>query len=253
YRFICFLGSFFALIMKKLVLFFLIAACYSCNLVKQSILGIDTTPEWLKGKEIVKEFDKKKIPNENRFVLDTASYRKALIKYYSQELKTVDLSNAKDSVYKTKLKKIIKDDSQPVQVRYFDSDYNQIFKVVNCYVDDPITMNWNINNCFDVFPPKIDFEDLNNDHKKLNFFLDHIYTLEGKKSTVETLPKADYYVIVFWNSFFKRPSRKLIQTLKEYENKHKDKSTFIMYVNNQNAEIWSKIDLAQKREILSQF
>ncbi|ESU23964.1 hypothetical protein FEDK69T_10220 [Flavobacterium enshiense DK69] len=236
------------------MLFILIAvSCNSCNLAKRSILGIDTSPEWLMGEELVKEFDKKKIPIENRFVLDTVSYRKSLIKYYSQELKTMDLSDANDSVYKSKLKKIVKDDSQPVQVRYFDSNYNQIFKVVNCYVDDPITMNWNVNNCFDAFPPKINIEDLNNDHKKLDFFLDHIYTIDGKKSTLETLPKADYYVIVFWNSFFKRPSRKLIKTLKEYENKHKGKSTYVMYVNNQNEQIWSKIDSTQKREILSQY
>ncbi|ESU29168.1 hypothetical protein FLJC2902T_12100 [Flavobacterium limnosediminis JC2902] len=237
--------------MKKIIFLFLVATITSCNLVKSSIVGIDTTPEWLMSKDIVKEFDKRKIPDGSRFVLDTASYKKSLRKNYISDIEKLDLSSSNDSLYKSKLKKIVKDDSQPVQVRYFDSDYNQIFKVVNCYIDDPIAMNWNINNCFDVFPPKINIEDLNDDHKKLNFFLDHINTVDGKKVTTETLPKADYYAIVFWNSFFKRPSRKLISTIKEYHNKHKDKSTFILYVNNQNAEIWSEIDSAQKREILS--
>lgn len=238
--------------MKKIVLFFVISACISCNLVKRSILGIDTSPDWLIGKEIVKEFDRKKIPSDNRFVLDTVSYRKSLLKNLTLDLKKMDLSNSTDSLYKSKLKKIIKDDLQPVQVRYFDASYNQIFKIVNCYVDNPISMDWNVNNCFGVFPPKIDFEDLNNDHKNLNFFLEHIYTIDGKKLAPESLPKADYYVIVFWNSFFKRPSRKLIHTIKEYNAKHKDKNAFIMYVNNQNAQIWSKIDSTQKKEILNQ-
>lgn len=228
------------------------ATVSSCNLVKRSIVGIDITPEWFDQKGLVKEFDRKKIPDGNRYVLDTASYRKSLSKNYASEVKKLDLSHSNDSLYKTKLKQILKDDSQPVQVRYFDTDYNQIFKVVNCYVDDPITMDWNINKCFDVFPPKINIEDLNSDHKKLNFFLDHIYTVDGKKISAETLPKADYYVIVFWNSFFRRPSRSLIKTIQDYDSNYKDKSTFIMYVNNQNAQIWAKIDSSQRREILNQ-
>lgn len=238
--------------MKKLTLIFIIATCISCTTIKTTILGIDASPEWLDDKEMEREFYKRKIPKANRYVLDTASYNKSLLKYLAMELKQMQLINSKDSVYKVKLKNIVKDDSQPVQVRYFDSNHNQIFKVVNCYVENPITMDWNINNCFGVFPPKIDIEDLNNDHKKLNFFLEHIYTMDGKRSSLGTLPKADYYVIVFWNSFFKRPSRKLIRTIKNYNNKHKDKSTYVMYVNNQNAEIWSHVDSAQKRKILSE-
>ncbi|MEW5677404.1 hypothetical protein ABGT15_13920 [Flavobacterium enshiense] len=184
--------------------------------------------------------------------MDTASFRKSVLKNYAQELKKLDLSNSKDSVYKSKLKKIVKDDSQPVQVRYFDANYNQIFKLVNCYIDNPFTMSWNVNGCFKAFPPKIDIEDLNNDEKTLDFFLAHIYDIDGKRSSLKALPKADYYVIVFWNSFFKRPSRKLIRKIKDYSNKHKGKSIYTMYVNNQNAEIWSHVDSVQKREILNE-
>ncbi|MEW5677403.1 hypothetical protein ABGT15_13915 [Flavobacterium enshiense] len=46
--------------MKKLILLFLIASCCSCKMANRTVLGVDTSPEWLSNTEIVKEFNKRK-------------------------------------------------------------------------------------------------------------------------------------------------------------------------------------------------
>lgn len=235
--------------MKKITFLLFLVLCTSCNVFYNTVVGIDTSPKWLTNKTLIKEFNKQQIPLQNRYVLDTSSYHNAILKNYNDIVLTMDSSKNEDSIVKKNLYKVTKDDTQPVQVRYFDSDYNQIFKIVNCYIDNPLAIDWNVNNCFDVYPPRINIDDLNNDKKKLPFFIEHIYTVSNEKVVIEDLPKSDYYVLVFWNSFFRKPSKKLIKTIKKFENDNKIKNTYILYVNNQNAEIWSHIDKEQKSKL----
>jgi len=108
-------------------------------------------------------------------------------------------------------------------------------------------MSWNVNKCFDTFPPKIDIPALNNNNNKdLGFLLPHIMTVDGKPIVMSDLPSADYYVIVFWNSFFRRPSNRLIKTIKKMVKEHPEVKTMVLYVNNHNSEIWNRLSPAQR-------
>jgi hypothetical protein len=107
-------------------------------------------------------------------------------------------------------------------------------------------MNWNIDGCFDVFPPKIDEENLNIHNQDLNFFLNNITKLNGDSVQIIDLPKSDYYMVVLWNSFYIKPYRKLIKTVKKYIKSNPEKSITPIYINNHNAQLWSVLDSAQR-------
>ncbi len=240
--------------MKRIYLLLLIICITSssCNLAYRVLLGIDTSPEWKTDKEIEKDFRKKNIAEANRFVLDTASYDntvKADLKKTVIELRKDSASY--DTVHVKNLLKIANDDLQSVQIRYFTKNGDPIFKLVNCYIDPPIPMSWNVENSFDVFPPKNDIPLLQY-NRPISYFFPHITTLQGEPLNFSSLPEADYYAIVYWNSFLKRPSNKLIKTLKRYNKKHTDKKTHFIFVNNQNAAIWSATTQEQKQELMKQ-
>ncbi|MEX0968767.1 MAG: hypothetical protein WD077_16155 [Bacteroidia bacterium] len=221
-------------------------ALSGCGLAYRVILGIDTTLTWKSKQEIEKDFDKQNIPAGSRYILDTATYANAIKSEFRIELKKMtDDTVTFDSVQAKLLKTVAKDDLQPVQVRYFDNSLQQIFKQVNCYIR-VIPMSWNVDNSFDTFPPRISMPALNHRPKPLDYFLPHLLTLEGEPVTQENLETADYYVLIFWNSFMKRPSKKLIRTVKSNIAKNPDRKIVILYVNNYNAEIWDKLDPSQK-------
>jgi len=81
-----------------------------CKMAYQVILGVDTTPGWKWEKEIIRDFDRRNIPPENRFVLDTASYYRAVLAELSS-LKSDSL--LLDSAQFKLRSKVLKDDLQP--------------------------------------------------------------------------------------------------------------------------------------------
>lgn len=185
------------------------------------------------------------IPSESRFVLDTSSYHKAVISDWGA-LKSD--STLRDSMSLIRMRKVFNDDLQPVQVRYFDGLGNPLFKLVNCYIDPPIPMTWNVEGCFDYFPPRINIPALNDFNQSIQYFLPHIMDLSGRRlESLGHLPKADYYVMVFWNSFFRRPSKRLVSTIKRHIDRNKDQQVFVLYVNNHHAELWQRMTPEQKR------
>jgi hypothetical protein len=220
----------------------------SCKpLAAKMILGVDITPEWKKNNEIEKDFAKYEIPPSNQFVLDTAVFKKNMMAEFYKTVEKLRLTGI-DSTLKHKLEKSVNDNLQPVQVRYFDSLGLPIFKLVNCYVDNPYKMDWNVDKAFANYPPSIASEVLNYDNRELVFFLPMLLRLNGEKVAFSDLPKKKYYAIIFWNDFFKRPSRKLIKLIQEIENNNKD--TFVFYVNNHNSEIYDLIPAESRAPIL---
>lgn len=219
-----------------------------CQIFYSSALGIDSTPDWLEKEDLEKEFTKQDISLDNAFTLDTIIFFNKIKEYYKE--KTAHLNKKTDSIEIKKYKKILKDDNQPVQVRFFKKK-NQVFKLVNCYLDNPIKQDWNESGAFNTFPPYYDDELLKADDKNLDFFLKCVYNLKGEKVSTDTFPNKDYYIVVFWNQFFKKASNNLIKTVKEFKENNKNKDIGVLYINNQNYEIWSKIDNNQKNEIIS--
>lgn len=213
----------------------------SCGVMYKVVFGIDTKPEWNTDEEIVKQATKYDIPSEMNLVLDT-TYTTELTKLYTGILKQAKAEN--DSATLKLQKEVHKDDSQPVQFRLFDSSGNELYKMVNCYVKRG--SKWNVKGSLDTFPYKTDIVSLNTHNYKLDFLLSQTSLLNQKKMTQNDLPKADYYAVIQWNEFYKRPSKKLISTIRKVVAKS-NQSICIVYINNHNATIWSFLDAENKQ------
>lgn len=157
-----------------------------------------------------------------------------------------------DSSQFFKLKKALNDDTQPVHFRLFDKQGTEIFKIVNCYVDPPIPMSWNVDGCFDTFPPTIAIETLNIHSYDLNFLLSHSSLSNQGKMTLNELPQADYYGVIIWNAFFRRPSRKLFKEVRK-NLKKTDASVVMIYINNHNAYLWQIMDSKSKERVKAHY
>ncbi|MDD2634569.1 MAG: hypothetical protein PHW82_03625 [Bacteroidales bacterium] len=208
----------------------------SCGVVYSVLLGVDTTPNWKSDKEISKQAKRYKIPDEYNLTLDTAAYYTGLSEIYSSREKELTIIETDSSEYFA-FKRVLKDDTQPTQFRLFDKNGIEIFKIVNCYIDPPIPMNWNIKGCFDTFPPSLDIVSLNTHNYDLNFLLKSSSRSDDTKIALIDLPQSDYYGVILWNDFFRRPSRKLIKTVRKFI-EDSDQSVHLIFIHNQNAYLW---------------
>jgi hypothetical protein len=232
---------------QVLILLIFIPVLSGCRVAYRVLLGVDSTPKWETTKSIEKKSKKYGIVDQVNLVLDTAAYYKGLKEIYSHEKHNI---SGDDSVTLALLENAYKDDAQPTQFRLFNQKGREVFKMVNCYIDPPIPMKWNIEGCFDSFPPKTDIESLNEHYFDLNFLLSCSQTLDQKNIGLDDLPKAEFYGVVLWNSFYKRPSKKLIKTIKDYA-QQPNASIQLIFINNNNAHIWQLIDSKTKEEITS--
>jgi len=238
----------------KLVHIIVIALCLSlstsCQLGRKSaariLLGINFSADWMSEAEITEQTKKYKIDSAYNLVLDTLSYFNGLHDIYSQLYKDWQASDG-DSVAYFSLKEVSKDDTQPVQLRIFNQTGKEVFKIVNCYVDPPIPMNWNVEGCLDQFPPQTISASLAEHHFDLDFLLSHTQLMNGEKLQKKDLPQTDYYVVILWNDFMRKPSRNLIQTFREKQQGYPSSLTTI-YINNHNAYIWAKNQALSKNE-----
>lgn len=234
--------------MKKIIFVVVILIFVGCKpIAAKLILGVDTTPEWKTQNEILIDFERYQIPDANRFILDTAIYAKTVEKQVYKNIELMQENGiAIDSMMENKIQKSFNDNLQPVQVRYFNADGSPIFKLVNCYLENFFKMDWNFDKSFDVYPPTTNDEILNFGNENLAFFIPMLRNLDGSVLNLNDLPKSKYYVIVFWNSFFNKPSRKLINQIQEIEKDKKD--TFVLYVNNHNSELYDLIPDDEKKD-----
>jgi hypothetical protein len=230
-----------------LALSVLVILVSGCNVAYRVLLGVDTTPEWLTDEELAKSAKKHKIPEAFNLVMDTATFSRALKEVYNEAAEELKQNNG-DSIALSNLKIALKDDQQPTQFRLFDASGKEVFKLVNCYIDPPIPLNWNVDGCFDAFPPLTNIASLNTHVFDLQFLLEHSTNLYGGKLALNDLPKADYYGVIVWNDFYKRPSKRLIKTVRKYI-ETTDKTMVLLYINNQNQILWPRLNAAQKAEV----
>lgn len=205
--------------------------------------------------KLAKDFKKKGVPTDQAFVLDTASYKNAVVESYKSEMNSAFPDgplNREDSLAVRVMVRNRKDDLQPVHVRYFTADGCPIFKLVNCYLDPPIPMRWNVEGAFDHFPPQPIAELKNVEDDSLSFFLKHIRRLDGSPFAANDLPKSEYYAVLFINDYMLRPSRKLLKQVRKYHKRHPDREVHVLYVNNQNATMWSMITPEARESVKAQ-
>lgn len=237
---------------KTILLFFLAFTFSSCNFFYSAILGVKTKVAWVTKETLKKKAKKHDIPLAQCYSLDTSSLKKAFLQFYKEKRNQLpDSLTTADSLIWKSWKRSKHDDLQPVHIYYFDKERKPIYHMINCYVHPVFPkMNWNIDSSFNFFPPR-PFSPLNDSlYFNLDFFLPHIHKIDGSVIAKDSLPEADYYAVIIWNDFMKRPSRSLIKTIQKYHSKHKDQNIHTLYVNNTNSIIWPYMNQEQREEVL---
>lgn len=182
----------------------------SCNAIFTGIYGVKS-PKTLSTEQIKKHARKQNIPLENVWVLDST---------YRDYLKAQDTNiNAL----------AIKNHAQPLQALYYHKQHLFSFHA-NCYAGGFPNLSWNHSGAFNQFPPATvaPIDSL----LPLNNLRVSLKALEGKKvfPTYET----DTLVIVFWNRFMGRQSKRLVKLVKENAALGSTQKPKIIYVNNDN-------------------
>ncbi|HEY0261677.1 MAG TPA: hypothetical protein VGB95_01530, partial [Chitinophagales bacterium] len=163
-------------------------------------------PKKLDEKEILHYAKKYEVSVADNYELDTT--------YFSF------LFSHDTAVYKYQ----IKNHYQPMQALYYDkSEQLQSFQI-NCYAGGFPNLNWNRNGIFQVFPPKnqAPIDSL----VPLSEQLKHLHKLSS--STEISVNNYDYIVLVFWNRFGGRQSKRLIHFVQDNA-KLTDKKVKIIY------------------------
>lgn len=250
------IGSDNASVMRKFLIalmLIMVIATAGCSIAYRTLLGVKTKLKWQSNEKIIKDFERKNIPFDQAFVLDTASYYRAIVARWNavkdSASQTEKVLSHSDSLSLKRIARTAKDNLQPVQIRYFTADGNAIFKLVNCYIDPPIPMRWNIEGAFDTFPPRpiSQLKDVVDD--SLTFFLPHLWTLDGNSVSLAQLPEADYYAVIFFNEYMIRPSKRLLKEVRKYHKRHPDINVHVMYVNNHNAQLWPHLGPEDKEKV----
>ena len=196
--------------MKKIILFAILSlSLASCvNL----IYGLHH-PKILSKKEIVDLSLKRKIPPADNFELDTM---------YLMFLNKVDTFTYKNSERKNHY--------QPLQALYYNKQGKLESFIINCYAGGFPNLKWNRKGILETFVPKKQAP------------LDSILPLFEHLKYLKALPGAqrfifgqdDYTVIVYWNYFMGRQSKRLNKAIKKNVKLSKGKKVRILYVNTDN-------------------
>ncbi|WP_107038713.1 hypothetical protein [Brumimicrobium mesophilum] len=218
-----------------------------CGTVYRVLLGVDISPNWKTDERIAKDAKKYKIPSEFNLVMDTVGFYSELRATYKNIFANLDIKDG-DSTEYFKARNVLKDDGQPVQFRLFDKQGTEIFKMVNCYVDPPIPMSWNVDGCFDTFPAQTNIKSLNVHNFGIDLFLSNSTTLNKKQFSLEDLPEADYYGVILWNDFYIKPSKKLIKTVRKYI-EDSNENVVLLYIHNHNSYLWQVMDAENKNKV----
>ena len=197
----------------------------SCSSIFTGLYGmkkVGTVDE----KTIIHYSKKYNIPLTDSYELDTA---------YITFLTSLDTSQYKQE---------IKNHYQPLQVLYYDKTTQLQSFQVNCYAGGFPNLKWDRNEILATFPPQQQAP------------LDSIVPLETQMNYLNPLSKTvkksidsyDYIVIVYWNRFMGRQSKRLIRFVQENYKLAKDYKVKIIYVNTDN--IFALTDI-EKKEIES--
>ena len=194
-----------------LIIFTVSFGLMSCTSILAGLYGmkkIKTVDE----KTIVRYAKKYSIPTADSYELDTA---------YLSYLFSLD---------STKYRSEIKNHYQPLQSLYYDnSGYLKSFQV-NCYAGGFPNLNWNRNGIMTSFPPKQQAP------------VDSIVSLETQMKYLKPLSQTskhindnyDYIVIVYWNRFMGRHSKRLIRFVQDNSKLETERKVKIIYANTDN-------------------
>ena len=183
----------------------------SCSTISSGIYGIKKLKP-VDEKTILHYSEKYNIPASVSYELDTS---------YITFLATLDTTQYKEER---------KNHYQPLQALYYNQAGQLQSFQINCYAGGFPNLNWDRNEIFSTFPPQqqapVD------SILPLGTLLHYLQPLsQSKEFTAEDF---DYVVIVFWNRFMGRQSKRLIRFVQDNSNLALDQNVKIIYVNNDN-------------------
>ena len=182
-----------------------------CSSIFTGLYGIKKT-KIVDEKTVVRYAKKYNIPSAENYELDTA--------YFSYLL----------SLDTTQYKSQIKNHYQPLQALYYDNSGHLKSFQVNCYAGGFPNLKWNRNEIMSTFPPKQQAP------------VDSIVPLEKQMKYLKPLSQTatlssdscDYIVIVYWNKFMGRQSKRLIRFIQDNSKLETERKVKIIYANTDN-------------------
>lgn len=183
----------------------------SCSSIISGIYGIKKI-KTVDKYSIHKYAQKFNIPIADCYELDSS---------YSSFLSSLDTTRYKDQ---------IKNHFQPLQVLYYNKMGQLQSFHINCYASGFPNLQWSLNAQFNNFPPKLQAP--LDDILPLDTHLKYIIN-DSTKNDLKT-DSLDFLVMVYWNKFMGRQSKRLIQFVQENKKTAVNKKVKIIYINNDN-------------------
>jgi len=177
-----------------------------CSSIFTGLYGIKKT-KIVDEKTVVRYAKKYNIPSADNYELDTA---------YFSYLFSLDT---------TKYKSQIKNHYQPLQALYYDNSGHLKSFQVNCYAGGFPNLKWDRNEIMTTFPPKQQAP------------IDSIVSLETQMKYLKpklSTESYDYIVIVYWNRFMGRQSKRLIRFVQKNIKLENEKKVKLIYANTDN-------------------
>jgi hypothetical protein len=183
----------------------------SCSSIFIGLYGMKKT-KTIDEKTIIRYAKKYNIPAVDSYELDTA---------YFSYLFSLDT---------TKYKTQVKNHYQPLQALYYDKSGQLTSFQVNCYAGGFPNLKWDRNEIMTTFPPKPQAP------------IDSIISLETQLKYLKPLSQTtklsndsyDWIVIVYWNRFMGRQSKRLIRFVQDNSKLATGKKVKIIYANTDN-------------------
>jgi hypothetical protein len=201
--------------MKKplsiLIIFTFVLGLTSCSAIFTGIYGMHNI-EAVDENTIARYANKYNVPLADNYELDTA---------YFSYLFSLDTS---------KYNLQIKNHYQPLQALYYDHSGQLKSFQVNCYTGGFPNLKWDRNEIMSTFPPKEQAP------------IDSIVSLETQMKYLKRLSQTeqhiiesyDYVVIVYWNRFMGRQSKRLIRYVQDNVKLETSRKVKVIYVNTDN-------------------
>lgn len=185
--------------------------CSSCSSILQYCYGIHN-PQQMDSNTILRFAQKYKVPQSECYELDTS---------YNQFVKSLGLPIDEGPA---------KDHTQPLQALYYNSTNELVSFYNNCYAGGFPNLKWDRNGNMFTFPPQqqVPLDTLLPLQTQLRF----IKPISQTKQL--DLSQHDYVVLVFWNRFMGRQSKRLIRSVQHNCDRYRGGSVKIVYVNNDN-------------------
>lgn len=176
--------------------------------------------------ETIKTYAEKwEVPDENLYIIDYKGY----------------VDKVRDYVEVNK--RLAKDLSQWHMLMVFDSKDSPISYQINCNTKRKNNdWQWNYTGTFNQYPPRDN--SVRKYHHELKFtdLVPVIKDAEGNSFENHIESKADITIVVFWTIYHGRQSKNLIREVLDYNEKFKDKSIELVFLNHPSTRVINELD-----------